>query len=89
MSKGMAASFALFTSGLFAGGTIDHLILATARANKPPPSIGDPRALPGTLLHSIGALAVLLIIAILAIFKPRGMTRYGWRKQYEQSGDPA
>lgn len=43
---------------------------------------GDPRNLPGTLPHSIGGLVVLLIIAILSMFKPRGMTRYGQRKQH-------
>ncbi|MET9513877.1 hypothetical protein [Streptomyces sp. NPDC002994] len=46
----------------------------------------DPRELPGTLLHSIGGLVVLLIILILSVFKPRGVTRYGWRKQDEQRG---
>ena len=46
-------------------------------------SIPDPRGLPGTLLHSIGAILILLIIAVLAIFKPRGATRYGWRKQHD------
>ena len=40
-------------------------------------SISDPRTLPGTLLHSIGGFLVLLVIAVLAIFKPRGVTRYG------------
>jgi hypothetical protein len=52
-------------------------------------SIPDPRALPGTLLHSIGALVILLVIAVLAIFKPRGVTRYGWRMQRERSDAPA
>jgi hypothetical protein len=47
-------------------------------------SSADPRELPGTLLHSIGGLVVLLIILILSVFKPRGVTRYGWRKQDEQ-----
>jgi hypothetical protein len=41
----------------------------------------DPRELPGTLLHSIGGLVVLLMTVILSVFKPRGLTRYGWRKQ--------
>jgi hypothetical protein len=50
-------------------------------------SIPDPRQLPGTLLHSVGGLIVLLVIAVLAIFKPRGMTRYGWRKQHERSDE--
>jgi hypothetical protein len=41
----------------------------------------DPRTLPGTLPHSVGGLLILLMITILAIVKPRGLTRYGWRKQ--------
>ena len=48
-------------------------------------STADPRALPGTLLHSVGGVLVLLVIAVLAIFKPRGVTSYGWRKQHERS----
>jgi hypothetical protein len=27
---------------------------------------------------------VLLLLVGLSIYKPRGMTRYGWRKQHEQ-----
>lgn len=27
---------------------------------------------------------VLLVIQTLNVYKPRGMTRYGWRKQQEQ-----
>jgi hypothetical protein len=34
--------------------------------------------------HATGGLFVLLVLAALSIFKPRGMTRYGWRKQREQ-----
>ena len=44
----------------------------------------DPRDLPGTLPHSVGGLVVLLVVTILSIYKPRGLTRYGWRKQQEQ-----
>jgi len=36
------------------------------------------------LLHASAALLVLLIATVLAIYKPKGMTRYGWRKQHEQ-----
>ena len=46
----------------------------------------DPSTLPGTLPHSIGGLLVLLIAMILSVYKPRGITRYGWRKQQEQRG---
>ncbi|OKK03890.1 hypothetical protein AMK26_18420 [Streptomyces sp. CB03234] len=44
----------------------------------------DPRDLPGTLLHSIGGLGVLLIALVLSVFKPRGVTRYGWRRQQDE-----
>ena len=45
----------------------------------------DPRELPGTLPHSVGGLVVLLTTTILSVFKPRGLTPYGWRKQHTQS----
>lgn len=35
------------------------------------------------LADAAAALFVLLLATGLAIYKPRGMTRYGWRKQYE------
>lgn len=44
----------------------------------------DPRELPGSLPHSIGGLIVLLATTILSVYKPRGATRYGWRKQQER-----
>lgn len=34
--------------------------------------------------HAAGGLLVLLVLVALSIYKPRGMTRYGWRRQYEQ-----
>ena len=37
----------------------------------------------GELLHAGGGLLVLLVTAILGIYKPRGMTRYGRSKQNE------
>jgi hypothetical protein len=41
----------------------------------------DPRLLSSTLPHSIGGMIVLTTTLILSVFKPRGLTRYGWRKQ--------
>lgn len=35
------------------------------------------------LLHSVLALLVLGVATVLAVYKPRGVTRYGWRKQRE------
>lgn len=34
------------------------------------------------------ALLVLLVLTALSVYKPRGMTRYGWRKQQEQRMSP-
>jgi hypothetical protein len=42
------------------------------------------RALGNTLVHSVGGTVVLFVILVLNVYKPRGMTRYGWRKQHEQ-----
>jgi hypothetical protein len=38
----------------------------------------------GDLFHAGGGLLVLLVITVLNVYKPRGMTPYGWRKQHEQ-----
>jgi hypothetical protein len=48
---------------------------------------GDPRALPGSLPHSVGGLVVLLVTTTLSVYKPRGLTRYGWRKQHRRASD--
>jgi hypothetical protein len=40
-------------------------------------------ALGSTLLHSVGGKVVLLVILVLNVYKPQGMTRYGWCKQQE------
>jgi hypothetical protein len=42
------------------------------------------RALPNTLIHSAGGTVLLLLITVLNVYKPRGLTPYGWRKQQEQ-----
>lgn len=56
--------------------------------------LADLAAAPGTdleglqgvtfLLHSSAALVLLLGATVLAVYKPRGRTRYGQRKQQEQ-----
>ena len=45
--------------------------------------LGDLRS-PSPMLHSAGALILLLTAAALSVYKPRGVTRYGWRKQRER-----
>ena len=44
----------------------------------------DLGGLGGDLLHAGGGLLVLLAITVLNVYKPRGMTPYGWRKEQEQ-----
>ncbi len=53
-------------------------------AADPTTSAEDLRALGSTLLHSVGGTAVLLVILVLNVYKPQGVTPYGWRKQREQ-----
>ncbi len=35
-------------------------------------------------IHACGGLLVLLVPAMLSVYKPPGTTRYGWRKQHGQ-----
>ena len=42
----------------------------------------------GDLFHGGGGLLVLLLITVLNVYKPRGLTPYGWRKQHEQGRVP-
>ena len=53
-------------------------------AADPTTSGGDLRTLGSTLVHSVGGTVVLVVILVLNVYKPRGMTRYGWRKQQEE-----
>lgn len=49
---------------------------------------GQHGLLPSTspVLHAGAALVVLLMAVALSVFKPRGLTRYGWRTQQRQAG---
>lgn len=51
---------------------------------------GDLSALksPTAILHASGALLLLLVATTLSVYKPRGMTGYGQRKQHEQRARP-
>jgi hypothetical protein len=50
---------------------------------------GDPSAAlravrnPSPIVHAALALLLLLVATVLAVYKPRAMTRYGWRKKHE------
>lgn len=52
-------------------------------AANPETATSDLLALGNTLPHSVGGLIILLVVLALNIYKPRGLTPYGWRKQHE------
>ena len=56
-----------------------------AIASDPTISIVQLRAMGAGMGHAVGALVVLLVITILSVYKPRGITPYGWRKLQERS----
>lgn len=45
---------------------------------------GELSHLGGDLFHAGFGLLVLLVITVLNVYKPRGVTPYGWRKQQEE-----
>jgi len=61
-------------------------VLASAAAMRAATSSSaDLDGLRNLLVTAAGAaLLVLLVLTMLSIYKPRGMTRYGWRRQREQ-----
>ena len=61
--------------------TINHLARIAA---DPATSTDELRTLDSTLPHSIGGTIVLLIVLVLNMYKPKGMTGYGWRKERER-----
>lgn len=66
-------------------GTMAHLAAIASD-----PSRQDFDALGGQLLHSGAGLLVLAAVTLLAVYKPRGLTPYGWKKQQKNSApDPA
>lgn len=60
--------------------TVSALADIAADPSKTPAELA---ALPSTLVHSIGGMVVLGAVLVLNVYKPRGMTRYGWHKQRE------
>lgn len=62
---------------------ISHMAgVAAERELSPDELLGLRRSL---RFHAAGGLLVLLLTTILSVYKPRGVTRYGWRKQHEHA----
>ncbi len=66
---------------------ISHIAAAAAEKVL---SSADLRALRSSLVfpHAAGGLLLLLVTTTLSVYKPRGMTRYGWRKKHGQHALP-
>lgn len=68
----------------------DVSALADAARKASGPGLGGPkghlyaRLKEGDLLHPGLGLVVLLVIQVLNVYKPRGITRHGWRKQEQE-----
>ncbi len=52
-----------------------------AVAADPATSAEELGALGSTLLHSLGGMAILVVVLVLNMYKPKGLTAYGWRRQ--------
>jgi len=63
--------------------TLDSL--ADGAATSPGGDLGAVRSA-SPVLHAAAALLLLVVATVLAVYKPQGMTPYGWRKQQEQRG---
>jgi hypothetical protein len=67
---------------LFYMQTLGFFADVAARTTASGADLGDLRS-PSPALHAGAALVLLLVATTLAVYKPRGMTRYGRRKQHE------
>lgn len=47
-------------------------------------TVDELRSLGNTLVHSVGGTIVLLVILVLNVYKPRGLTKYGRRREGER-----
>ncbi len=55
-----------------------------AVAADPAASDAELQALGSTLVHSLGGMLVQLVVLVPNVYKPPGLTPYGWRRQREE-----
>ncbi|NJP35799.1 hypothetical protein [Micromonospora thermarum] len=61
---------------------IDHMARVAVQATLSGGDLGRMRI--QLVVAAAAGLLVLLVTTALSVYKPRGVTRYGWRKQHEQ-----
>lgn len=61
---------------------IDYMARVTSDATAVGVDLGKVQV--QLVVASAAALLVLLVATVLSVYKPRGMTKYGWRKQNDQ-----
>ncbi|EKX64789.1 hypothetical protein Sipo8835_40305 [Streptomyces ipomoeae] len=66
---------------------VDHVANTAARTNLSGSDLGGMRA--QLVFDAAAAVVVLLTTTALSVYKPRGITRYGWRVQQEQRAERA
>ena len=65
-----------------------HMPTVTHGANLARANDVNLERLGGDLFHSGLGLVVLITVTVLNVYKPRGLTPYGWRKQQEERALP-
>lgn len=66
--------------------TLGHLAEVAAGTGLSGGDLGGLRN-PSPVLHAAAGLLLLLVATVLSVYKPRGLTRYGRRKQGERRAD--
>lgn len=78
-------SISLILTAIATGILVLHMPDVSTRADQI--QRADParlEAMGSDLTHSIGGLVLLLVVTMLNVYKPKGLTRHGWREQSEQ-----
>ncbi|MCA1370346.1 hypothetical protein I6F15_23585 [Bradyrhizobium sp. BRP14] len=57
---------------------ISHVAAGSVKGLAGADLLGPRRSL---VIHAAGGIVVLIMTTVLSVYKPRGMTRHGWRKQ--------
>ncbi|MVO98189.1 hypothetical protein [Paenibacillus lutrae] len=68
---------------------IQELSHALSVASKRPLSSKDISILKDSIhiVHPSGGLLIVVVVTVLSVYKPKGMTKYGWRKQPESKSN--